>query len=87
MAHFECSRGIGAPGLPGMNRVHLRQLDNGEILAIDLFAMDKFTTQTGLTGPPQFEYREDPEEEGRLRQYFDEVERRMAEDNEAIEEE
>jgi hypothetical protein len=59
--------------------IHLRQLEFEEILAIELFVMDTFVTQAGLTGP-QHPYEENSEEEEeRLGRMFERMEQGFAE--------
>jgi hypothetical protein len=61
------------------DQVELRQLEREEILAIELFAMDSFTTQSGLTGP-EYPHEEMTEEEDmRLDRLFERIEQAIAE--------
>jgi len=60
-------------------QIELRQLERQEILAIELFAMDSFTTQSGLTGP-EYPYEEKTEEEEmRLNRLFESIDQAIAE--------
>jgi hypothetical protein len=61
------------------DQVQLRQLEREEILAIELFAMDSFTTQSGLTGPEYPEEETTEEEEMRLNRLFERIDQAIAE--------
>jgi len=58
--------------------VELRELEYEEILAIDLFAMDQFVTQSGLIGPEEYHKEMSEEEEMRMERIAAAIEARMA---------
>jgi hypothetical protein len=59
--------------------IHLRQLEFEEILAIELFAMDTFVNQAGLTGPQHPYEEKSEEEEERMERMFERMEQAIAE--------
>jgi hypothetical protein len=61
------------------DQIHLRQLEREEVLDIELFAMDSFTTQSGLTGPEYPEEETTEEEEMRLNRLFERIDQAIAE--------
>jgi hypothetical protein len=61
------------------DQIHLRQLEREEVLGIELFAMDSFTTQSGLTGPEYPEDETTEEEEMRLNRLFERIDQAIAE--------
>jgi hypothetical protein len=61
------------------DHIHLRQLEFKETLAIELFAMDTFVTQAGLTGPQKPYEEKSEEEEEQMDRIFERMEQAMAE--------
>jgi hypothetical protein len=60
------------------DQVELRELEYEEILDIDLFAMDKFVTQSGLIGPEEYQKEISEEEVMHMEQIMAAVEARYA---------